>query len=144
MQHLESATMRLIEGGNNVDEVHPCAGRREAKMAHMRCRPETRESEATAISGKEKAHMETHVGLKCIKNCLVADGKNDQLPADSALPLRVLVMVLRRQSVPLGDTNLVTTPRASVDARVGRLRTRRMAVVELLMRVVLQKLLVLV
>ena len=35
MQHLESAAVRPIEGGNYVNEVHPCASRREAKMARI-------------------------------------------------------------------------------------------------------------
>lgn len=55
MQHLESAAMRLMEGGNNVDEVYPCAGRREAKMAHMRCRTEAREREMYRANSWEVA-----------------------------------------------------------------------------------------
>jgi hypothetical protein len=54
----------------------------------------------------------------------------------------MLMMILRRQSMPLRDTYLITTPSAPVDARVLRFAAGGVAVIELLMRIVLEELLV--
>ena len=50
--------------------------------------------------------------------------EDEQLPFDPADTWRMLVVILRRQGVPLRDPDLVATRNASIDAGVVGWRTR--------------------
>jgi hypothetical protein len=86
-----------------------------------------------------KAHAVTRMGLECIKQLLATDCENDQPPANSALPLRVLMMILRRQGMPFRNTDLIATSCASVNARIGCLHARGMVSIERFTQILLKK-----